>query len=258
MDHKEVKKRKTGRAASVRPPVVNEVPAQRTANRGFWFYVACGMVFVLGFAALMLVIKGELRLAGRALLVAMLFAGLEYNVMLPAQEPMSRADEFAAFTDLLTFSVVPGFLMFRLAFEHWGVLGLGGLFVIIFAGVLRLSLYKIYNHNNPVQGWVGFIGIPCTLTAVFIALLAQLFDTGSLSPVFRLGLLMAVIGLSFLTVSTIRYPNPAKSPWILSLLVLAVGAIFYGVPVQLPAIYALLLSGAVYIILAPLSARERR
>jgi phosphatidylserine synthase len=130
--------------------------------------------------------------------------------------------------------------------------------VIIFAGVLRLSLYKIYNRIHPEQGWIGFIGVPCSVTTVFIALLTQLMTPADLLPVHRLGLLMAVIGLSFLTVSTIRYPNPAKSPWILALLALAVGAVFYGPPVRLPAIYTLLIGGAAYIVLAPLSVKIRR
>jgi phosphatidylserine synthase len=105
---------------------------------------------------------------------------------------------------------------------------------------------------------VGFIGVPCALSTVFIALLPQLVGPGMLTPVYRLGLLMAVIGLAFLTVSTIRYPNPMKSPWILALLGVTVGCVFYGAPVKQPAIYALLITGALYILLAPLSAREKR
>jgi len=257
VDRKEVKRVKNKRAAVTRPPALKEQPATPAPRRSFWFYLSCGAVFLLGFAALMLLIKNDLPNAGRALLLAVIFAGVEYNFIQPISANLTREEEFAAFTDLLTFSVVPGFLVFRLAFE-WGVLGIGGLFVIIFAGVLRLSLYKVYNPFMPSRGWIGFIGLPCTVTAAFAALLVQIFDPRSLSPVFRLGLLMSVMGLSFLNVSTIRYPNPARSPWILALLVLAVGSIFYGVPVSLPAIYVLLLSGAAYILLAPLGVRERR
>jgi phosphatidylserine synthase len=258
VDRKEVKRAKTGRAAASRQPALKDSPASPAPRRSFWFYLSCGAVFLLGFAALMLVIKNDLPGAGRALLLALVFAGVEYNFIQPASASLSREEEFAAFTDLLTFSVVPGFLLYRLAFEHWGVLGLGGLFAIIFAGVLRLSLYKVYNPFIPARGWIGFIGVPCSVTAAFTALLVQLYGPGSLFPVFRLGLLMAVMGFSFLTVSTIRYPNPARSPWLLALGALGAGAVFYGAPVRLPAVYVLLLSGAVYILLAPLSVRERR
>lgn len=258
MDRKEVRRPKIGRAAAARPSALKDQPTSPAPRRSFWFYLSCGAVFLLGFAGLMLVIKNNLPAAGRALLLALVFAGVEYNFIQPGSPNLSREEEFAAFTDLLTFSVVPGFLLYRLAFEHWGVLGLGGLFVIIFAGVLRLSLYKVYNPHLPARGWIGFIGVPCAVTAAFTALLVQLFDPGNLFPVFRLGLLMAVMGLSFLTVSTIRYPNPVRSPWVLSLLALVVAAIFYGAPVRLPAIYALLLAGAVYLLLAPLGVRERR
>jgi phosphatidylserine synthase len=258
LDRKEVKRVKNKRAAALRPSALKEQPVPPAPRRSFWFYLSCGAVFLLGFSALMLMIKNDLSNAGRALLLAVFFAGVEYNFIQPVSVNLTREEEFAAFTDLLTFSVVPGFLVYRLAFEHWGVLGLGGLFVIIFAGVLRLSLYKVYNPFAPDRGWIGFIGLPCTLTAGFVALLVQLYGPGSLFPVFRLGLLMAVMGLSFLTVSTIRYPNPVRSPWVLSLLVLAVAAIFYGAPLRLPAIYVLLLSGAAYILLAPLGIRERR
>jgi len=67
-----------------------------------------------------------------------------------------------------------------------------------------------------------------------------------------------VIALSFLTVSTLRYPNPSASPWFLGLLTLALGAVWWGAPVAVPVVWALLVGGAAFVVFAPLINLERR
>jgi len=219
------------------------------------WYGLTGAVFVLGFSALMLVIKGKLVLAGQVILAATIFAGLEYAFRRKSAGAAEHVDEFSTLCDLLCFSVAPAFLLYRLIFHHWGILGLGAIFIVVFSGVLRLSLNKIY---NPLDGKRHFIGIPLTVTAAFIALLAQWVITGELTPSFRLGLLALVTVLAFLTVSTIRYPNPAANPWFSALLAPVVAAVCWGPPVAEPAVWIMLGGGAVFVMFASLTVKKRR
>lgn len=253
MDRKEVTRTKPARSATRHAGETAASPTEK--RRLFILYGFTGAVFCLGFAALMTVIRLDLKLAGQFILAATVFASLEYYVRRGSVGANGHLDELSTLSDLLCFSVAPGFLIYRLTLQHWGILGLGSVFVVVFAGVLRLSLYKIY---NPVGEKRDFIGIPLTLTAAFIALLAQLPMPPSPSPFFRLGLMALVIVLAFLTVSTIRYPNPSASPWFAAAMTLATGAVLWGPPVKTAAVWSWLACGAAYVLFAPLIAGRRK
>jgi phosphatidylserine synthase len=216
-------------------------------------YLFMGTVFVLGFLALLLVINGKLALAGRIILAAMIFAGIEYYYRQYSSGPSSIEHEFSAISDFFCFAVVPGFLMYQLAFRGWGILGLIGMFVIIFGALIRLSLYKLY---NPITSKRGFIGIPLTISAAFTALVAQLILPEHIEPMHRLLLLASVTGLMFLTVSTIPYPNPTDRPVVFVLAAIMVLAIFFGPPIAMSSTLLLLAGGAAYLIIAPMSVKK--
>jgi len=260
LDRKKV--RKPSHAAPAVPPGAAGIPSSPAPDsakvppstwRRLLPYFFMGAVFLLGAFSLWLVILGNLALAGRVVLAAIVLASMEYHVRRFSAGPSSMEHEFSALSDMFCFAVVPGFLVYRLAFRGWGILGLMGLFAIVFAGLIRLSLFKLY---NPVNAKRHLVGIPLSINAGFIALIAQLAAPQSLLPIHRLGLLCAVLALSFLTVSTIPYPNPADSPGILILAALLVVAIFVGPPITLVAVTLLLGGGVLYILLAPFWAKK--
>ncbi len=250
MDRQKIKRGKTG-AGTKR--------ARRTARpaiqpwRTLVPYAFMGTVFVLGFMALLAVNNGALAVAGRIVLAAMILAGWEYYFRRYFAGPSSIEHEFSTLSDIFCFAVVPAFLIYKLAFRGWGMLGVVGLFMIIFGALIRLSLYKLY---NPVTVKRGFIGIPVTITAAFISLMAQVLTPEAVVLEYRVAILGVITGLTFLTVSTIPYPNPADRPWIFGSAALLVGAIFLGPPVTLWAAGLLLFGGAVYIIIAPLGVKK--
>ncbi|MCK5218537.1 hypothetical protein KAR10_03370 [bacterium] len=250
MDRKKIKQAiiKRTKKRVTRPPRLRAKPWRRSIP-----YIFMGIVFTLGFCALLLVIQEKPALAGRVVLAAMVLAGMEYHFRNLSAGPSSMEHEFSALSDSLCFTVVPGFLIYGLAFRGWGTLGLIALFIIIFGGLSRLSLYKIY---NPITVKKGFIGIPLTINAAFISLMAQLVEPGGLEPGYRLALLAVVIGLTFLTVSTIRYPNPADQPGIFLLVILAVAAVFLGPPAARIAVWLLLMGGTIYIVIAPFGVKK--
>ena len=214
MDRKEIKRVKLRRKAN--SPKRKKESARPWRRLVPYFFM--GTVFVLGFLALLLVINGQLALAGRIILAAMIFAGAEYYFRHYSSGPSSMEHEFSALSDFFCFAVVPGFLMYQLAFRGWGILGLIGMFVIIFGALIRLSLYKLY---NPITVKRGFIGIPVTISAAFIALMAQLFLPEHIEPLHRLVLLGSVTGLMFLIFpAPVRQYPAGKSAFLLHLLLL--------------------------------------
>jgi phosphatidylserine synthase len=251
LDHKEVKRAKSARSGphySAAGPAASKGSRRLLALYGF-----AGATFSLGFAALMLVIRNDLPLAGRIVLAATVPAGWEYYVRQRSTGPVGHVDELTTLSDLLCFSVAPGFLLYRLTLQHWGILGLGTVFVIVFAGVLRLSLFKIF---NPVDEKRDFIGLPLTVSAAFITLLAQMSVPGEYTPFLRLGLLALLVILAFLTVSTLHYPNPSTNPWFTAGLAAVVAAVWWGPPVARPAAWLLLAGGTAFVIFAPWLGRQ--
>lgn len=243
MDRQEVARPAAARSGRGRPagPVRVRTPLRR--------YALSGVSFGLGFAALLLVVHGRFPWAGQLLLAATWFGSLDYATRPAPVKAPTQADEFASLSDLLSFAVVPAFLLYRLVFQPWGVLGFGTVFVVVFAGIVRLSLYRIYTPAEPRR---SFIGLPLTVPAAASALLAQLVVPGPHTPFFRLGLLVGVVGLAFLTVSTLRYPDLTASPWFLALLAVGFGAVAWGAPIALPTVWVLLAVGVVFVLCAPL------
>jgi phosphatidylserine synthase len=252
LDRKEVSRRK---------PRAARRPGREAAAKGTRLWqpsvrlVVYGAIFALGFWALMLVLAGNLLPAGRIILAAAVLAHLEFSLRRPPAAPSPRLEEFASLSDLLCFSAAPGFLFYRLLLKDLGLMGVGAVFVIIFAGVLRLSLYKIY---HPGQGPWGFIGIPLAMTAAGIGLMAQVAAPEQLQPALRTAFLALAGLLAFLNVSTIRYPRFGAGLAWSAPLVLALAAVLWGPPVARPAVWLLLGAGTAYTIFAPLGARERR
>jgi phosphatidylserine synthase len=216
-------------------------------------YAFMAMVFGAGFAALLAVLQGAWVIAGRLVLAATVVSGWEYALRRYWPGPSSLEHEFSTLGDVFCFAVVPALLLHQLAFRGWGLLGLLAVFAVVFGATIRLSLYKLY---NPGPAHHGFIGLPLTVTAGFIAAVAQLLQPEAVGLAHRLGLVGATLGLTFLTVSPIPYPNPTERPAMLLGLIALTATVFAGPPWSRWAAGLLLVGGAAYILLAPWGAAK--
>ncbi|MEW6516567.1 MAG: hypothetical protein AB1439_06670 [candidate division FCPU426 bacterium] len=216
-------------------------------------YAFMAVVFGTAFAALMAVLSGALGFAGRLVLAATVVSGWEYALRRYWPGPSSLEHEFSTLGDVFCFAVVPALLLHQLAFRGWGLLGLLTVFAVVFGATIRLSLYKLFNPRGARR---GFIGLPLTVTAGFIAAVAQVLPPETVGVAHRLVLAAAALGLTFLTVSPIPYPNPAERPVILLVLAGLAASVFAGPPLSRWAAALLLAGGGAYILLAPWGAAK--
>ena len=112
--------------------------------------------------------------------------------------------EYDSLSDVISFGVAPGLLVYAWGLSIYGQLGGAALFLYIACGALRLARFNSYGVPSDIK---GFIGLPIPAAAVLIATLILLDDYilhfgQELRPMVILGITYA---LSFLMVSTFRY-----------------------------------------------------
>ncbi|MBO7747506.1 CDP-diacylglycerol--serine O-phosphatidyltransferase [Paenibacillus sp. MWE-103] len=177
----------------------------------------------LGIIAVILVFPDNAKpeLAAMMVIIAMLMDGVDGRVARALNAQSEFGKELDSLSDVISFGVAPAFIMYSVAFQElnpapaWIITAL---FPI--CGALRLARF------NVVSGMPGyFIGLPIPAAGGVLATLALFHKDIALSV-----LMASTLVLSFLMVSTIRYPNfkklgiPKNAIWVVPIIVaIAVG-----------------------------------
>ncbi|MNI12698.1 CDP-alcohol phosphatidyltransferase [compost metagenome] len=175
----------------------------------------------LGVISIILVFNDQPERAAVLVLVAMLLDGLDGRVARALNAQSEFGKELDSLSDVISFGVAPAFIMYVVAFNDPNVISpaLTWIVTAIFpiCGALRLARF------NVVAGPPGyFIGLPIPAAGGVLCTLA-LFHTEINAYV----LLVSTVLLSYLMVSTVKYPNfkksgiPKAAIWITPLIVLA-------------------------------------
>ncbi|MDF2836245.1 MAG: CDP-diacylglycerol/serine O-phosphatidyltransferase [Paenibacillus sp.] len=181
----------------------------------------------LGVIAIIMVFNERPQMAAMMVLLAMLLDGVDGRVARALNAQSEFGKELDSLSDVISFGVAPAFIMYVVAFQElspalaWTVTAL---FPI--CGALRLARFNVI--TSPSVGY--FIGLPIPAAGGVLATLALFKDD---IPV---GVLLAsTLLLSFLMVSTIRYPNfkkvgiPRSAVWLVPIVVavsVALGFLF--------------------------------
>jgi CDP-diacylglycerol--serine O-phosphatidyltransferase len=172
----------------------------------------------LGIISIILVFKGDPDLAAIMVIVAMLLDGLDGRVARALNAQSEFGKELDSLSDVISFGVAPAFIMYVVAFSDLNP-ATAWIATAIFpiCGALRLARF------NVVAGVPGyFIGLPIPAAGGVLCTLA-LFQK-ELNPYI---LVLSTLLLSYLMVSTVKYPNfkkvgiPKAAIWITPLIVLA-------------------------------------
>lgn len=158
---------------------------------------------VLGVISIILVFNGEADLAAMLVIVAMLLDGLDGRVARALDAQSEFGKELDSLSDVISFGVAPAFVVYAVAFQDhspavmWTVVTWAATSLFPICGALRLARFNV---TDSPAGY--FVGLPIPAAGGVLATLALFYQQLS-APV----LIVAELILSFLMISTIKYPS---------------------------------------------------
>ncbi|MBD8500645.1 CDP-diacylglycerol--serine O-phosphatidyltransferase [Paenibacillus arenosi] len=185
----------------------------------------------LGIISIMLAFDQEYNLAALMVIIAMLLDGLDGRVARALNAQSEFGKELDSLSDVISFGVAPAFIMYVTALTDVNP-AIAWIVTAIFpiCGALRLARF------NVIEGTPGyFIGLPIPAAGGVICTLALFHN--DISTTF---LLIAMLLVSYLMVSTVRYPNfkkigiPKKAIWITPFVIAAAVGLALWKPEQMP------------------------
>ncbi len=148
--------------------------------------------------------KGDFEVAAMAIVIAAIFDSLDGKLARLTHTTSRFGVEYDSLSDLVSFGVAPGLLVYAWALNSQGRLGWVAVFLFVACGALRLARFNLQVAGPESK---DFVGLPIPAAAGFIATLvildeSDLFVRQEIRP--ALVMSMTYI-LAFLMVSAIRY-----------------------------------------------------
>ena len=175
-----------------------------------WRYVvpnalSCGNL-AMGMVAMACALEENYFAAAVAILAGMVFDALDGNMARLLHAGSEFGKQMDALCDLVTFGAAPAFLLYHQLLSH-SDLSVAWLPILAFpcCGALRLARF---NTTVAPQGG-GFCGMPITAAGGILAVCSLSIDWFGV-----MGILLFTALLSFLMVSTIRYPDIKSVPFL--------------------------------------------
>jgi CDP-diacylglycerol---serine O-phosphatidyltransferase len=158
-----------------------------------------------GFYAMVAAIEGKFVAAAYAVIIAGVFDNLDGKIARATHSTSKFGVELDSLADLVSFGVAPGLLMYLWALQPLGRMGWLAGFLFVVCGALRLARF------NTQVGTVDsgyFMGLPIPAGAGMNAV-TVLFchKIGVLPQSYPLVFLIMIYVLSFMMVSTVKYPS---------------------------------------------------
>lgn len=157
-----------------------------------------------GLAAVVLVFHDRLEAAAIAILIAMVFDVLDGTSARLTDSTSAFGVEYDSLSDLISFGLAPGFLIYAWALKSPGMLGAAVMFAYVACGALRLARFNVMGDSEDHR---FFTGLPIPAAAGVISTF-YIFDhhIGHLSKDVLPYLAIALsLMMSFLMVSTVKY-----------------------------------------------------
>ncbi len=159
-----------------------------------------------GFYSIVAAINGKFFAAAVAILVAAIFDGLDGRVARMTHSTSRFGMELDSLCDLVSFGVAPALLAYLWALTPYGRYGWLAAFLFVATTALRLARFN--SASDDTETGHDFVGLPCPAAAGMIATTVMFCRfLGAEETVRHISLLLLVYILSYLMVSTHRYPS---------------------------------------------------
>ncbi len=156
-----------------------------------------------GFFAIIKAIAGAYAVAGGAVLIALVFDGLDGRVARLINAETDFGAEYDSISDALAFGVAPAVLTYLWALQPFDKVGWLGAFMFAACGGLRLARF---NTQEAAHSKRYFQGLPIPAAAATLASWVLLVEQTGLTGIWvNVATLVTIYLLAFLMVSNIRY-----------------------------------------------------
>jgi CDP-diacylglycerol--serine O-phosphatidyltransferase len=163
------------------------------------------MAFFCGFYAIVASINADFYKAAWAIILAMIFDGLDGRIARAIGATSNFGVEFDSLSDLMAFGLAPAILTYNWVLQPFGRAGWMAAFLFALCGALRLARFNVQRSGERKD---HFVGLPIPMAAGVLAT-TVLLTHGALeiekAP--GMAILLTVYILALLMVSNIPYRN---------------------------------------------------
>ena len=164
-----------------------------------------------GFYSLICTVKNEPVQAAWALVAASVFDALDGRIARLAKATSEFGVQYDSLSDLVSFGVGPGFLLYSWALSDFGRIGFVASFLFLVCGALRLARFNVTSEILP-KGL--FQGLPIPGGAGLVSTFVIFSESMKWSvESFRFPLLIATFLISGLMISSIPFPSFKELNW---------------------------------------------
>lgn len=166
--------------------------------------------------------QGNFLLSAQLILVSLILDGLDGTLARLLRAQTNFGAELDTFVDMTSFGIAPAVLLYFYpnGLQQVPFWGLTLTFLFVLSGASRLSRFRVV---DPYRGQRGFLGLPITTAAGFVAAYLiglESVESSTLLFSLRSGPLAvlfwtALLAMLLLQVSHIRYAKPTKNPKVL-------------------------------------------
>ncbi len=155
-----------------------------------------------GFYAIVQAIQDNFIYASYAIVAAAVFDLLDGRVARLTKSESKFGAEYDSLSDLTSFGLAPGILLYLWALHPFGRMGWLASFLFAACGALRLARFNV---QKGIIEKAYFQGLPIPMAAGIVASSVLAFDDLEISPERNIGVLIMTFLLAFVMVSNFRY-----------------------------------------------------
>jgi CDP-diacylglycerol--serine O-phosphatidyltransferase len=185
---------------------VHDIADQPTKKVSMHIYILPNLVttgnLFFGFYAIIQAVKGDFLKASHAIVIAAIFDLMDGRLARLTRSTSKFGAEYDSLSDLVSFGMAPGLLLYYWALVPFGRIGFIACFLYVACGALRLARFNVQAH---VVEKNYFQGLPIPMAAGIVASSVLAFRDLDISATGNIALLIMTFLLAVVMVSNFRY-----------------------------------------------------